>query len=324
MEIKVLDTNILLLDAENLVTIGNETDIVVIPEVVLAEIDSKKSGHDEINYQARQFGRLISGAEVCGTNEDGNITITDMRLDNVVIWIVGLRDYGEISIESANDQRIMKTASSLVEYGNVELISNDVLMRIRAIANGLNVSDYKVVDNVEFDYVKSIEMGEDDQELFRSVHNKSVYELDSEYKSENYHYKLINTITGQVKLCSISNGMVNVLGKDTEKEVRKQSCPPVNTEQLLLSRDIQDPSVDLVVVEGMAGSGKNICAVSNAMRLLKLNKDKYDSIVYVRSPINDEDSGEDIGYLSSNESKYAMYLGPMEDTLDFIARSNLM
>lgn len=97
----------------------------------------------------------------------------------------------------------------------------------------------------------------------------------------------------------------------------------LTSEQLLASKAIQDPSVNLIMIEGLAGSGKNIVALSNAVRLLRTNKDKYTSIAYIRSPINDEALWEDIGYVSGNEEKMAMYLGPMEDTVDFLARSNI-
>ena len=60
-----MDTNILLLDSYNLINIAKSmspSPIVVLPETVLDELDSKKSGFTEIAYQARQFGRLLSKA----------------------------------------------------------------------------------------------------------------------------------------------------------------------------------------------------------------------------------------------------------------------
>ena len=54
MSFLVLDTNVLLLDANNLVSFSKD-NIVVLPETVLDEIDSKKSGHTEIAYQASEL-----------------------------------------------------------------------------------------------------------------------------------------------------------------------------------------------------------------------------------------------------------------------------
>ena len=48
----ILDTNILLEDATNIFTLSDEgKNLIILPETVLDEIDSKKSGYDEINFQ---------------------------------------------------------------------------------------------------------------------------------------------------------------------------------------------------------------------------------------------------------------------------------
>ena len=61
----ILDTNIILDNAYNLVTLSEEgKNLIVLPETVLDEIDSKKSGFDEINFQARQFGRMLYDANI--------------------------------------------------------------------------------------------------------------------------------------------------------------------------------------------------------------------------------------------------------------------
>ena len=46
----VVDTNIILQDAHAIMTLSdNSQNLVILPETVLDEIDSKKSGFDEIN-----------------------------------------------------------------------------------------------------------------------------------------------------------------------------------------------------------------------------------------------------------------------------------
>ena len=182
-------------------------------------------------------------------------------------------------------------------------------------------TDLKLIDDTNFTFVKELEV--EDVEVFRTLHNSDILSIDKDYKLEHYSYKFSNTETGQIKLATINNGFIRVLGKDIEKSLRLQDCPPINSEQLLASKAIQDPLIDLVMIEGQAGSGKNIVALSNAIRLLRTSRDKYTSILYVRTPQNDESPGEDIGYLSGNDEKYALYLGPMEDTIDFIVRQGI-
>ena len=56
----VLDTNILLEDANNIFNLSDDNkNLIILPETVLDEIDSKKSGFDEINFQAREFARIL-------------------------------------------------------------------------------------------------------------------------------------------------------------------------------------------------------------------------------------------------------------------------
>ncbi|MDK2062395.1 PIN domain-containing protein [Aliarcobacter butzleri] len=52
----VLDTNILLEDATNIYKLSQDgKNLIILAETVLDEIDTKKSGFDEINFQAREF-----------------------------------------------------------------------------------------------------------------------------------------------------------------------------------------------------------------------------------------------------------------------------
>ena len=60
-KVYVVDTNVILNDAHFIETLSdNSENLIVIPETVLDEIDSKKMGFDEINFQAREFARMLS------------------------------------------------------------------------------------------------------------------------------------------------------------------------------------------------------------------------------------------------------------------------
>lgn len=321
----VLDSNIVLLDATNILTLGKDA-IIVLPEIVLKEVDNKKTGFNELAYQARQMGRILATFEVDNTkNCDGTIITTLVhRGENITVEVVTLEKYCNIDCDDSgtNDQKIIQIAQKMQAlHKEVTFITNDVLARIRAVAVGLSVTDLKLIDDAEFEFTK--EMKIKDSEVFRTLHDADVYQVDPNYKLENYSYKFTDEMTGQVKLATVINGFLKVLGRDTEKIIRQQDCAPINSEQLLASKAILDQSVDLVLIEGQAGSGKNIVALSNAIKLFKTNRDKYRSILYIRTPQNDEQPGEDIGYLSGNDEKYAMYLGPMEDTLEFLVKQNI-
>lgn len=316
---KILDTNIILLDAKNLLLLGKD-NIIILPETVIDELDSKKSLMNELGYQAREFGRLLTKAEVTDTTKHNEGTITHLTLDNVNIKIVSLNSYVTPEGTSySNDRKILEVAQFCTDlYKDTEFISADVMARIRGLSLGLNVAPFTEVHDLNFEFTRKIELP---YEVFHTVHNSKVEVVIQDHKLETFNYIISNPFTEQVKLCTVENDLIKVIGADTEKELRNQDVNPCNSQQLFLSKAIQDPLIDIVVCEALSGSGKTATAISNAIRLIK--KGKFNSLVYIRNSINDEDSNEAVGFLSGNEEKFAVYLHPLNDTLEFIIRNKL-
>lgn len=319
----VLDTNILLLDANNLLTIG-ESSIVVLPETVLDEIDNKKSGHSEIAFQARAFGRLLAKATSTGTEYQGNLVITSFQLDSTIIQVVALKDYPNYSdIEPAilNDRKIIEVAHQYQLAGNLPLVfmSNDVMCRIRASSIGLSVTDLKEVQDTDIVFTIQAQL---DNDNFSTLDYKDITAIYPNHKPEVFSYKF--ECDGHTKLTTVRpDGRLNVIGKTEERQLREQPVMPTNSDQLIMSSLIQDQTVDLTIVEALAGSGKTMMAMSNAMKLVSINS-PYDNIVYIRNTVDDvAESDEEIGFLSGNDEKLAIYLHPFYDTLASIARIEL-
>lgn len=155
----VLDSNIVLLDATNILTLGKDA-IVVLPEIVLKEVDNKKTGFNELAYQARQMGRILATFDVQYTsNHPSGLTITTLHnsTDKVTVEVVSLDKYVDIDPKDsgANDQKIIQIAQKMQAlHENVKFITNDVLARIRAVAVGLDVTDLKLIDDAEFEFTK--------------------------------------------------------------------------------------------------------------------------------------------------------------------------
>lgn len=315
-----LDTNIILLDANNIYTLGRDKTIVL-SDTVLAEVDGKKTIMGDLGYNAREFGRMLGKAELLGMEQKEKFHLTLLLLDEVKIVLLANIDYGTTE---KNDEKIIQ-ATKLFEstVGEaVEFMSNDMLCRLQAMIQGLTTSEFKVVEDDGFEFVKELTI--EDPEVFRAMHYRAIDEVDEDTKPENFSYRFICATTNQVKLGMIQNGVINIIGKDSEKELRRQSVNPCNVEQLLMSKAIQDALTDIIVVEAQAGSGKTLVALSNAMRLMDIHKDKYNSIVYMRNSVDDYgEKDEEIGFLSGNDEKLAVYLGPIKDSLDFIARDRL-
>lgn len=314
----ILDTNILLIDANNLVNLGKDGTTIVIPETVLDEIDNKKSGFSEIAFQAREFNRMLTRAEDISTVVDGEWTTSTVKLDGVNIELVSCSNYPncfDIEPNIRNDRKIIYVASHYKDKDYI-FMTNDVACKHRAKSLGLKTTDLKQVETIEIDFVRDVILSD---EIFATVHNKDVFEIIPDHKPNHFNYKLINEYTGHTKLATVSNNSIQVIGKETDKEIRKQDVTPANAEQLFFSKALQDPSIQINICEAKAGSGKTILALSNGIK--QVRKGVYDSIIYIRASVDDVEKVEEIGFLSGNDEKVQVYLEPLEDSLEFIVRN---
>lgn len=330
---KVIDTNIVLLDAQNIIELGKDGSTIIIPEIVVDELDSKKSQLSELGYQARQFGRIMSEADVVvvhGTNLDGegppNITEVVCLVKDIKVTIVSKKEYRtppETDSSIYNDRKIIEVAVDMSEkYGkdNVLFISNDVMCRTRALAEGLVVDMFSVVEADDYEFNKVVYI--DDPELFRTANNRSITELDPDYKRSNHNYTLHCSTTGSHKLGIIVNGKFNVLSKEYEAELGRQNVAPINSGQKFLSMAIQESMIDIVVVDATSGSGKTLVALSNAMRLLDTKP--YTGIMYVRNSVQDLEKNEELGFLKGDMTdKTGVFFTPLQDVLYFMAKNKL-
>jgi PhoH-like ATPase len=330
----VVDTNIILQDAHALMTLSdNSQNLVILPETVLDEIDSKKSGFDEINYQAREFGRLLADAQLISMNSvAGDYKIIELKINhghNVRIDIISKEAYKAESAKNIasnilNDRKIIEIAKFAQDHylhgknnKTLTFISLDIMARTRALSLNIATDTLKGAGTEQFDYAfyKSIEL---DFELRpEELKNKNILDLDPDHKCYNFSYSFITPSGREILVAVYKNKMVEV----DENEVRRQSVVPKNKEQLFFSNAILDEKYQILVVDARAGSGKTLLALSGAMKMIRSKK--YSKIVYIRNSIESLDKGEDVGYLSGNEEKFKIYNHPLMDSIEYIVRSEM-
>jgi len=256
----VFDTNIILLDANNIFAFPGKT--IVIPETVVDELDNKKSDSiGELAYQARAFGRILSKAKPVTVTKTDPLTVSEYISGDTVIHIVAsskYQDFKDTHSNIVNDRKIIEIAWLYTQFypnETVTFMSNDVMARIRASAEGILTAEYKLVESVDSVFTKHLSIP---SEQFDQLDGTEIKLIDPEYLPENYNYVFTSPTTGQTKLATITNGCIDVLDKDAEAELRKQDISPMNVEQLFLSKHLQDPLVPLVICESLAGSGLHI------------------------------------------------------------------
>ena len=321
----ILDTNILLTDARNVWMLGSDYTIVL-PETVLDEVDAKKTSSDpEIRFQVRELGRILTSGTKGETSEvgmgDSALIITPIHLANdVEVQVVSRTiypSYDNLDSHVVNDRRIIRIAQDFLSLGwTSTFMTNDIMANYRATAFGLDVIDLKIVADKPLEFTRRILV---DSDTFSNLHNKPILDIDPDHEPMHYNYLFEDSASSQVKLANIRNGLIDILGKDTETELRRQDATPRNAGQLFLSRAIQNPHVDIVVVESSAGTGKTVSAFSNAIQLIK--RKEYGGILYLRNSVEDLEKEEQMGFRSGNEEKTAPFFRPVFDTIDFIVRN---
>lgn len=322
----VLDTNIILEDAQNLFRLSDEnTNLIILPETVLDEVDSKKSGFDEINFQARQFARILESASLDDTIFENDIKIVILKIEGEKecnIHVISRENYEasskNIALNIFNDRKILEISQFANSFypKNIEFLSLDIMARMRAISLGLESSSLTGSKSEEFDYnfEKRVEIKFEDLE---TIDGASIYDFDPEYLPHNFSYNFKVKSSDQVLLATIENEKIRILD---EGEVRDQIVTPLNKEQLLFSHALNSPYFNVLVVDAKAGSGKTLLALSGALK--KVRRKEYQKIIYIRNSIESLDRGEDVGYLPGLEEKFAIYNHPLMDSLDYIVRAD--
>jgi PhoH-like ATPase len=312
-------------DASNIFKLAQDSEnLIILPETVLDEIDSKKSGFDEINFQAREFARILESADIVESKKQDDYKIIRLKINekaDATIDIISKENYDvnikNVSINIINDRKILEIASFANRYYNtqIEFLSLDIMARTRAIS--LDIKTDALVGNKEdfnYEFIKEIIINFEDTEF---LDNALISDFDEDYKPYNYNYCFKVKGSDQVILATIQNNRVILLD---EGEIRNQIITPLNKEQLFFSNAILSHFFNVLIIEAKAGSGKTLLALSGALKLVR--QKHFQRIIYIRNSIESLDKGEDVGYLPGLEEKFAIYNHPLMDSLDYIIRSD--
>lgn len=319
----ILDTNIILDSVENLLTLSdNNTNTLVIPETVIDELDAKKTGFEDINFNARQFARLLEDSTIISNEQVGSLHVITTNIDtlDISLKIISKKDYTcdtqTVALNILNDRKILEASADYINSVDKQstLVSLDIMFRTRALSMGLNAEALVGKNSdVPNEFHKTIEVSN-----IMSLNSAVITAVDPSYVVENYSYTLVDRDTGNEKLAYVANGHLYFID---EADLGRQSVRPMNKEQKLFVNAILSDMYQIIISDAKAGSGKTLLSLATAMRLVA--KKKFSNIVYVRNSIESLAKGEDVGYLPGLEEKFKIYNHPLFDSLRFIAKSEL-
>jgi len=312
----VIDTNVLLHDPEAIKRFkGND---VIIPLVVLEELDTMKRLSDELGKNARHVMRYVDSLKNTGK---GDLSAGVPIEEGIVVKIhVELKPPEKKTFPLPLDRatnKILLTAFILKEQGeDVVLVSKDFVTRVKAEAIGLQAEDY---ENLKFSYDKmyrgyrKVEVPKREVDLFFKDGSVSIEAKDF---SPN-EYCVMTSPEQSSAVCKF-----NPESKKLEPLIKLSrdiwGIHPLNVEQkcaldLLLRDDIK-----LVTLIGPAGTGKTLLALAAGLK--KVFDDNVYTKILVSRPIIP--LGKDIGYLpGTKEEKLYHWMQPIYDNLEFLCSS---
>lgn len=324
----VLDTNVLLQTPYSLFTFDD--NIVVIPEVVLEELDKFKKDNSELGANARQVARIIDGLR-----EKGNLN-NGIMLDNGGTLRIEM-NYQEVKLPESwvgnvNDNRILKVCKGLHEKGErVFLISKDVFARIKADVLGITAQDFFNEQAPVYDeqYKGRLDVYTDAQKLDEFYSKSRLLAEDvfcfNTATNQNVPAELV---TNQfLVIHSVSNEKQTALARFDGREIvplnfaheHPFGITPRNAGQKFFQEALMMDAqkAPLVIAKGPAGTAKTFYSLAVGLHKILGDRDPpYRKILVCRPNVKLD---EDIGFLPGTEQeKIAPFLRPVIDNLEVL------
>jgi PhoH-like ATPase len=313
-KIYVLDTSVILYNHNSIYSF--EDNDVAIPITVLEELDNFKKGNDTKNFEAREFIREMDRLS-------GDFILTEWltlgpKLGRFKVEMNGKGKIDAVQIlgEDKADHRIINSALALSKENpemKVVLVTKDINLRLKAKSLNLHSEDFQTgkIKNVEELYTgKSVIHGVNVAVIDQLYTHGSC--LPSDFLSDdpifNHFYILKN---GKHSVLATYNPAT--LQMERVEKTAAYGIRPRNAEQIFALHALMNPEVKLVTLQGVAGTGKTLLALSGALE----QKREYRQ-VYLARPIVPL-SNKDIGYLPGDiKSKLNPYMEPLWDNLKMI------
>lgn len=321
----ILDTNVLLSDPNSIFSF-KEHD-VVIPLVVLEELDRHKSRPDEVGRNAREVtrsldnlrekGSLVTGVEL---KDNGTLRVAVPETASATNLPPGLQ-------ADKPDNLIISFALSMASAGAI-LVSKDINVRIKCDSLGVKCEDYR-----------KMRVADDPQKFYRGV---AVIEVPEQSVDEFYKNGQIALPEEQLRSNKIYPNQIVIIknvrdGQTSKSAIAKCLNPdeplvaiakidqayglkPRNKEQTFSLDLLFDDNIKLLTLVGPSGTGKTLLALAAGLEQLKgagdVSKAKYDKLVVTR-PV--QPVGKDIGFLPGTlEEKMEPWIAPIRDNLNFL------
>jgi len=338
--IYILDTNILL--HEPFAFLSFKEHDVVVPMTVLEELDSIKDRKKDVSRDARVAIRALEDSLVDATPEEvlAGVKLPETDSEHPSGCLSIFNDYtlapavGTLSFNE-NDNRIINAALHIQKQNKekrVVLVTKDINMRLKAKGAGLaHVEDYRtdqLIDDIQFlakgyykfegDFWQHIDECDSETEGRNTTHYVKKDILPNSYMNE---YILDDSEHFAGKVTGWDDEKLAIADLSFERLMSKQAwgINPKNIYQGMAMDALLDPTIDLVILTGAAGSGKTLLALASALEQV-VERGLYDKVLVTRST---PEIAESIGFLpGTEEEKMAPWLSAITDSLEVLHKND--
>lgn len=319
----ILDTNVLLSDP-NCFNNFQDND-VILPILVLEELDKHKGRSDEVGRAAREVNRILDKISESGSLKDG-VTLPCGGTLRVMSSPTGYSALlpPELVLGSSVDNMIIGFVLMLhKDEPNAILVSKDINVRVKCSSLNIEAQDYlsnRATDSAEHLYtgVKVVVAPYDVVEMFYARDSIHVDNVTSEklypnqilvIKSVDADGNTIKSVIGRVK----GDMLYHPRKIDQVFGIRSR-----NKEQSFSVELLMDPSIKLLTLTGKAGCGKTLLAIAAGLEQLEAmgNDGPYQKLIVSR-PV--QPVGRDIGFLPGTlAEKMEPWIAPIRDNLEYL------
>lgn len=318
----VLDSSVLLVDPASFLKFNNHD--VVIPLEVIAELDNAKKYNDSVGFNAREVTRLLD-QYFAPEMFNGGVTMGEGKGNLSIYFLKELNPEVKKSLrEDKVDHRIISVALNLKQKKGqdkeIVLVSNDTNLRFKAASFGLEVQSYKNdrIENIDDLYKGVLVLDNPDLTSFiNEIYQKKEVSLHENEIIAKHVFKpnqfLLVQAEGKSVLCKTQGDLVSLVTKDSIYG----RVQPRNAEQTFAMNALLDKNLNLVTLNGTAGTGKTLLAVGAAISQAA----DYEQIFIARPIV--AMSNKDLGYLPGDvQAKIALYMQPLWDNIKFLKQAN--
>jgi PhoH-like ATPase len=333
----ILDTNVLMHDPAALFRFQEHS--ILLPMIVLEELDQHKKGVTEQARNVRQVSRYLDEMLHDGDDLDAGLALPYAQ-GRLYFQTTAHSQVLPADLPGGKaDNEILAVTLELQKRHpewQIILVSKDINLRIKGRTLGVRVEDYhsdRALEDADLLYT-GLEVLDAD---FWQSHSR---DLDAWQESGRSFYKISGPATRHWhpnQFITLSPEGVGeefaaivrsihpdhcIIERVTDYRSERHAVWGIqarNREQNFALNLLMDPDIDFVTLLGHAGTGKTLLTLAAALHQI-LDERRYAEVIITRATVP---VGDEIGFLpGTEEEKMLPWMGALEDNLEILARGS--